>query len=223
LIDAGVAMSAPAVESYLRQRGVRRIDAWFLTHNHPDHTGGVPHLAQKFPVGKVYHNGLDVSPSELGLSAPVEVLTRGDCVELDGVAWEVISPPQGGWPYGDQNINSLVLLLRHGTFRALLAADLLTRGERALVAEGAEVRAEVLKVAHHGTRHASSPEFLDRVAPQAAVISCPAGELGRPNDWTVSALLKRGIRVYRTDLNGTVVVTVRPGGTWAIRATSDEK
>ena len=134
----------------------------------------------------------------------------GRTVQLGGGARLVLlTPPRPAiaGSRSDVNANSVVARLDYGRVRVLFAADAEAATERWLLARSADLRADVLKVAHHGSRHASSPAFLRAVAPTLAVIGVgSANRYRHPAPETLGRLERAGIRVFRTDLDGTVTV-----------------
>jgi competence protein ComEC len=109
-------------------------------------------------------------------------------------------------PRSRRNDQAVVLRIEHGLASFLLAADITAAAERELLATRHPLQALVLKVAHHGSRHASSAEFLAAVRPAFAVISVgPRNGYGHPAPETLARLRAVGARVYRTDQDGAVV------------------
>jgi competence protein ComEC len=151
---------------------------------------------------------------------------RGMKFDLDsGVKLEVLNP-QGNGQWITQvrqggsleNANSVVLRLSYGNFSMLFTGDAETETEEVMMNSGAPLRAQVLKVGHHGSRYATSGEFLDAVAPEAAVISCGAkNRYGHPTKQTLDRLQKAGVKIYRTDLNGEIAI-VTDGNKFEIHA-----
>jgi competence protein ComEC len=117
--------------------------------------------------------------------------------------------PDSAWTASleDPNDASVVVLVRTGAVRFLLVGDAERAQEAWLLDHVSSLRADVLKVGHHGSRTSSATEFLDAVAPRAAVISVGAGNMyGHPSPEVLGALAERGTEVLRTDLMGTVVL-----------------
>ena len=141
---------------------------------------------------------------------PIREATRGRAIDLGGGATlTLLGPPEPPivGSRSDVNANSVVARLDFGETRFLFMGDAETGTERWLLAERADVRARVLKVAHHGSRFSSTPRFLHAVAPEIAVIS-----VGEKNDYhhpapgTLRRLESGGATVYRTDVDGTVTI-----------------
>ena len=108
--------------------------------------------------------------------------------------------------YDDNNNNSIVLRLDYGDNSFLFTGDAESQAEADILASGADVEADVLKVGHHGSSTSTSDEFLAAVSPEYAVISCGEGNsYGHPHAETLNKLRQNGITVYRTDEQGTIV------------------
>jgi competence protein ComEC len=217
--DAGEKRVLP----WLRARGATRLEAMILTHPHTDHIGGAAAVMRGMPVGRVIEPGLAFgTPVYLGMLRTAQQnhvawsAARQDRVlRIDGLELQFL------WPTvdvldapADANDISAVTGLHYGRFSALLTGDAPAFVEHALVARyGDALRADVLKVGHHGSRTASSQEFLQTVRPSLAVISCGRrNRYGHPAPETVARLAADGIRVARTDEDGTVLVRVDAGG-----------
>jgi competence protein ComEC len=114
------------------------------------------------------------------------------------------------------NENSLVFRLAFGSFSMLFTADAGHPAEDRMLAAGAGLASTVLKVGHHGSRYSTSGEFLKKVAPRLALISAGRGNsFGLPSSDTLDLLCRQGVRVLRTDLDGTVEL-VSDGVAWSV-------
>jgi competence protein ComEC len=123
--------------------------------------------------------------------------------DWDGVAVEVLGPAGGPPPWRTRNDDSVVLALDLRRVRLLLTGDIEARAEAALP----EGRATVLKVAHHGSRSSSTPAFLAHVAPAVAIVSVGRqSRFGHPHPEVLERYRSLGIRLLRTDRDGTVTV-----------------
>jgi competence protein ComEC len=217
--DAGRRVVAPA----LAREGAGRIELFVLSHAHRDHVGGGAAVLDGVPIT------LAVEPGELfadsaydeWLAALAAHGTRwraaraGTTWTVDGVNFRVLHPPTP-WPRQGEDLNedSIVLELSFGDFRALLMGDAGFVAESALVA-GLRP-ANLLKVGHHGSRTASSAEFLAAVQPQAAIVSVGRNRYGHPAPETLGRLSGAGAAVWRTDYEGTVTVTT-DGRTFTVK------
>jgi len=111
-----------------------------------------------------------------------------------------------------QNANSIVARLDYGDFSMLLMGDAEAQTEERLIDRGANLRARVLKIGHHGSRYATSERFLRIVRPDAAVISCGYdNRYGHPSQEVLDRLRAAGVRLYRTDLQGEITIATRGG------------
>jgi competence protein ComEC len=199
----------------------RRIDLLVLTHPHEDHVAGLLPALERYDVGAVLEAGIAYdNPSyprfrQLAAAEPgamVRLARAGDAYQLDaGTRLTVLYPSEtdaaAPLPEGDINNASVVLLLEHGGFRALLTGDAEAPVERALVSRGLIGPVDLLKVGHHGSDSSSTPGLLAAAQPRVALISAGvANEYGHPHAVTLEHLA--GVEVHRTDLEGTVEVIV---------------
>jgi competence protein ComEC len=217
--DANVLMSA--LDRYVPAWD-RRIDAIVLTHPHDDHVSGLVAVVERYRVGRAFESGWVVStPAYLAwlnaLAAhglPPQRLKTGDSLRLDDATIRVLWPDDGRTrapgldPAAADNRKandaSIVLLGEFEGHRFLLTGDAEDDVDPVLVARGLP-RVDMLKVAHHGSRTASSDEFLAAVEPGAAVVSVGAGNTyGHPAAATIARLAAHSGEVFRTDQVGAV-------------------
>jgi competence protein ComEC len=215
LIDGGLAEAGPGIVSFLRRKNACPLDLILLTHRHADHLGGLKEIIKScgtrlyldapYPhQSSIYARLLRVLESR---KVPVRQAERGRIIDLgDGARLLLLGPPDPVIAGGDSdvNANSVVSRLDYGRSSVLFAADAEALAERWLMGSGANLRATVLKVGHHGSRHASTLEFLQAVRPRAAIISTEAGDAKHPHPETLARLARVGARVFRTDLDGTL-------------------
>ncbi|HKN84987.1 MAG TPA: ComEC/Rec2 family competence protein [Pyrinomonadaceae bacterium] len=108
----------------------------------------------------------------------------------------------------DVNANSIVARLDYGSFSMLLAGDAESQTEHRLLTKDLDLQARVLKVAHHGSKYASSADFLNRVKPEVAIVSCGAwNRYGHPSQAVLDRLRAANVKLYRTDLQGEITIT----------------
>jgi competence protein ComEC len=197
----------------LKRAGVRKLDVLLTTHAHDDHTGGVAAVLKAGPTGLWLHGEeMEAGP---GLSAGVREARRrgvprrkaaaGSRLMLDrGVTLDLLVPPRRLLAEdGTGNNASIGLLMAYGDTRFLLAGDAGAEEETAWLRDGAGLRADVLKVGHHGAATSSTLAFLMAVRPRWAVISCGRNNrYGHPDASTLARLRMVGARVARTDEDG---------------------
>ena len=209
--DAGRATVIP----YLRRRG-GDVALFVLSHPHADHVGGgASVIAALHPAA--YWDGAYAGTStpyraSLIAARDQQVSWRrvhpGDSLVVDGVRLHVLAP-DSAWMVGltDPNAGSVVVRAEYGSIRMLLMGDAEQGEEERLVAAyGDSLRADVLKVGHHGSNTSTTPDFLARVRPRVALISVGAGNMyGHPSASVLRALTAAGAAVLRTDLEGSIV------------------
>lgn len=220
LIDTGEQQYAETLTEYLQSLGIRNINVLVNTHPHADHMGGMADIISKFGIGEMYMPKLpdDMIPAtrvyENLLDAmflkniQANPLHEGVYIDMPGEAKiEVYWPRQGMEDFDDLNNVSAILKLTYGDTSFLFTGDAEKSEEKAVLENGADLSATVLDCGHHGSKTSTSQEFLEMVNPQAAVISCGKdNKYGHPHDETLEALAGIGSEVYRTDLNGTVIM-----------------
>jgi competence protein ComEC len=128
------------------------------------------------------------------------------------------TPAFGAWTPRNENDRSLVLRLQYGTVRLLLTGDIERATESWLLTQGVDVRADILKVPHHGSKTSSTPAFVQQVQPRVGIISTGADNpFGHPHAQTLATLAHYGVEVWRTDVHGAVTLT-SDGERYEIRA-----
>ncbi|PYU49587.1 MAG: DNA internalization-related competence protein ComEC/Rec2 [Acidobacteria bacterium] len=214
----GVDPGEEAVSPYLWSRGFQKLDVVALTHAHQDHLGGLTAILENFRVAQLWI-GHEVSvPALVRLEElarerkiSIEHELRGKSFRWDSVDGEFLWPeivPEELAPSAKNN-DSLVLRLRYGNETLLLPGDAEKQVEREILSENdpEAMRADVLKIGHHGSKNSTTPEFLAAVQPRVGIIS--AGEdnpYGHPSPELLERLENAGIRILRTDQNGAVQV-----------------
>ncbi len=215
LIDAGERGMGERVVAYLESRGVEHLDVVVATHAHSDHTGGLATVISAFPTGRFIDAGqahttatyerLLALIEEEGI--PYTAAERGQTVSLaSGIEIRVLNP--AGQPIGDLNEDSVVLKATYGDISFLFMGDAGKPAEESMAKAGLDIDADVLKVGHHASRYASSSGFLSAVSPAISVITVGEGnDYGHPHEEALERLRATGSRIYRTDLDGTIVVS----------------
>ncbi len=207
LIDAG-----GDVRDYIRNLGVRKIDYLVATHPHSDHIAFIDEVVQAFNIGTVYMPRISHTSSSFenmllaiqkkGLK--IKTAKAGVAVlDTDNLDIEIVAPATAD--YEDLNNYSAVIKVTYKDNALLFTGDAEELSENQITAN---IDADILKVGHHGSSTSSSKHFLDRVSPQIAVISCGAdNDYGHPHKEVLQRLNKKNVEIYRTDEDGTIVIT----------------
>jgi competence protein ComEC len=212
------------VSPFLWDKGIKRVDYLVLTHDHPDHAGGLKAVARNFRIGEFWEAiAPPDDPAYRELKAALAgVQTRrlvaGVSTRIGSVTVEALWPPETlpsvAPPDNDQ---SLVLKISLGATSVLLPADIGADVERRLLDGGVNLACTVLKAPHHGSASSSSEEFLKAAAPEIIVITVGNGNrYGFPQPAVLARYASTGARVLRTDLHGAVECTLN-GSSLAVR------
>lgn len=218
LIDGGSPGQGPVVVAYLRAHGVNHLDAMIATHADSDHYGGLTGVLQAGDISttQVLYNGYGSPASTTWNTFVAAVISRGLTLTVaswpSAYSWCTMTAqalnPDPLTPFNNDNDASLVLLAQNRGARMLFTGDATSVVEPAIVSRGAvgQFPVDVLKVSHHGSKYATSSEFLSVVKPQLAVISVGVNSYGHPATETLQRLDAAGAIVYRTDISGTIVL-----------------
>ncbi|GAB6274951.1 MAG: DNA internalization-related competence protein ComEC/Rec2 [Peptococcaceae bacterium] len=223
------------VVPYLRRLGIRKIDVLVLTHPDEDHAGGAKAVLENFPVKLMVVSpvGLEpdkeatklVRPEYLSLlnwaiqkKIVLKVAKAGAFLPLDpALTIKILNPPISPLKgtRSDSNNASVMISLSYGKQRFLFTGDCDVEGQKWLLAHKRPyLRAQVLKVPHHGSRYFEA-DFLKAVNPKIAVISVGArNNFGHPDQVTLDLLARRKIFIYRTDLDGAIILTTDGANIW---------
>lgn len=215
LIDAGEKEKGEKVISFLKGHAVEKLDYVVATHPHSDHIGGLISVLSEYEVDHVIMPDLpdDLIPSSYLFEDFLDLIDEKDIdliisepginCEVGDVKITVLGPVSY---YNDLNNSSVVLKAEHGKNTFLFMGDAENESEKDLLNSGVSLEADVIKVGHHGSASSSGEEFIKKVFPEYAVISCGAGnEYGHPAKKTVDTIYNTADYVYRTDLKGSVI------------------
>ncbi len=227
LIDAGGSYTGYDTGRFivgprLLSRGITRLDLVVATHSHPDHIGGLPFILQKFEIGQMWVNCKDDPDfNDVFLVTnmkriPVSTVKAGDTMIFpNGMKIEVIYPKNPLKCTGkklDLNLHSIILAARDECLSGLFMADSDMFGEVNMVHIEKTIKADILKVAHHGSKRSCLDIFLEAVEPEAAVITCGKNNrFGLPSKEALSRLIAANVNIFRTDLQGEVIISKNSG------------
>ncbi|MCM1022622.1 MAG: MBL fold metallo-hydrolase [Prevotella sp.] len=226
LIDCGERENAGKVLGYLEEQGVEKLDIIIATHPHSDHIGALgdvisgidaerviaPKVSSDMtPTTKTYErflNALRDKAMKLTAAKPGTVYTLAGrtsrSADKQPPKLEILAPVDD---YDDLNDYSVVVRLTYGNTAYLFTGDAESRAEKDILASGAEVGADVLKVGHHGSSTSTGEKFLEAVSPDVCVIQCGAGNsYGHPHAEILERIAAIGAKYFRNDINGTVKV-----------------
>ena len=211
LIDAGNNSDGEKLVKYYKELGITSFKYVFASHPHEDHIGGMDDIINNFDIENFY------MPDKLSTTKTFEDML--DALERKNLKYIVpkvndklslnnsnINVIYVGSDESDINDSSIVLKLNYFSNSFLFTGDLGSNKEKEILNSGANIKADVLKVGHHGSSYSTASLFLDKVNPSFAAISVGKNNIYKhPASSTLEKLNKRGIKVYRTDLDGTIL------------------
>lgn len=246
LIDGGSTTSEKVgtfcIEPYLKFEGISRVDGWFVTHTDYDHISGLLEILESYQctwdgrnregisIGSIFlpYRGQKTEAYHLLEKMATEnkialyYMEKGKTIKEGRLEISCLAP-EGNDLNGEENSDSMVLLLTYGEFRALFTGDLEGEGEEKLVKSGLLSEVDFLKVAHHGSQFSTTEEFLRQTNPKLAVISCAEkNSYGHPHTALLERLEKRKIWVKMTKESKAVRV-VTDGEKYGIEEKREEE
>ena len=214
LIDAGNNDDEEILKSYLQKIGVNAFDVVVGTHVHEDHIGSMDYIVNSFRVGKVYFPKQtantktykdfisSIKNKNLQLTAPVV----GESFKIGDAVCTILAPISPS--YEDANDYSIVIRIVYGESSFLFMGDATAVSEMEMVKKGLDLKADVLKVGHHGSKSSTSANFLKEVNPNFAIISVGKdNSYGHPTQTVLDRLKQYGVKTYRTDEVGTIIIS----------------
>ena len=224
LIDAGDNEYGMVVVDYIKNLGINHLDYVVGTHPDADHVGGLDDviynidcnvivLSEKDSDSKTYNDVLKAIKETGNKYAKINY---GDSFNLGDALVKTIGPVKS---YKDSNNNSIAFMISYDNKKFLFMGDTEKEGEKDILSKGTDVKADVLKCAHHGSSSSSSYDFLKAVNPGTAIISCGKdNEYGHPHTETILRLQDFDIDIFNTAKQGTIILSVTDGKIFANKA-----
>lgn len=213
LVDTSVKSAKDELDDYLKAAGVSELEYLVLTHPDADHIGNAQFVIENYKVenvimtdyastSKTYENLLDaIEEKNINVILP----ENGYSFKLGALTNTVIAPVN---EYDDPNEMSLVIKSVYGNTSVMLTGDAEVESEEDILKKwsASALQSDILKVGHHGSSTSTTDAFLNAVNPKAAIISCGEGNTyGHPHEETVKKLENKGIKIYRTDKDGSII------------------
>lgn len=213
LIDAGNNSDGLKIVNYIKSLGVTKLDYVVATHAHEDHIGGIDDIIDNFDIGIFYMP--DAITTTTTFEDVLDVLERnklkfstpniGDEFKLTDASFKVLYT---GNDTTDLNNTSIVLKMTYGKYKYLFMGDATSKVEKILLNNETDLDADILKVGHHGSSYSTTDDFLNKVNPSYAIISCEKdNKYNHPSKEVITKLEKKNVTFYRTDLVGTILLT----------------
>lgn len=228
-VDQPYKIGKQIVVPFLKGKGIRTIDTFIVTHADADHVEGAEEILQEIAMNEIH-----VTPGSLDQAVMTDLRTEAKKQRvpvkerMQGMGWH-----KGGtefyylWPRDtlyEGNDDSLVLLMRHNDFTALLTGDLEAEGEQQLIQQYGQQISHItlLKAGHHGSKTSSTESFIELLQPQLTIFSAGLNNrYGHPHKDVVERFVRRNLATLTTGIDGTIEVRIR-GRHWAVRATEKD-
>lgn len=212
LIDAGNNDDGEIIKSYLKEQNITRLDYVIGTHPHEDHIGGLDVVINNYDIGTIImpkkstttQTFKDVVNAIKNKGLAITNPVVGTKYTLGGAEFTILAPNKD---YGDElNNYSVGIRIVYGNNSFVFTGDAEEEAERDIIATGLELKADVLKLGHHGSSTSTSNQFLKAVSPKHAVITCGKdNDYGHPHRETMTKI--SNMEVYRTDEQGSIIAT----------------
>ena len=233
LIDGGGSDSFDVGEKvllpYLLDRRILKIDYVLISHFDTDHCGGILTIMEKVKVKNIIiseqaeHSENYERFKKLMIHKKIRliVVKKGDKIKIGRYSeFKILFPTSRLLSENPLNNNSIVAQFNYNNFKMLFTGDIEKLAEQQILkAEKAEIRADILKVAHHGSKTSSIPEFIKAVKPKIALIGVGKNNtFGHPNQQTIKNLENIKCRIYRTDLQGEIIIKIDQKGRMNVKS-----
>ncbi|MBU3089866.1 MBL fold metallo-hydrolase [Clostridium gasigenes] len=216
LIDAGPKDAKENLLTYLDSIGLSKLDYIIATHPHEDHIGSMSSVINKYEVGKFYAPKVEHTTSTfekmveslITKDLKINIIKAGiDTIDLGkGTNVTVFSPSKE--EYSNLNDYSPIIKIEYGNNSFLFTGDAEVEVEKEVLSKNPNIKSDVLKLGHHGSSTSTSKTFLNAVNPSIGVISAGVdNKYGHPTNKTLTLLNTNNIKFYRTDLDGTIVLS----------------
>jgi competence protein ComEC len=215
LIDAGSSSFQTSIANCLKSKGISKIDLLIATHPHADHIGGMSYIVENFDIGLIYmpkattttktFETLLTTIKNKGLV--INSAKAGTIIDIDNaLVIRILAPVSSG--YSDLNQYSAVIKITYKNNSFLFMGDAGESSELEILNSGSNIITDVLKIGHHGSSTSTSQSFLSATSSRYAVISVGEGNTyGHPTDQTLTRINAEGIRIFRTVISGTIVLS----------------
>lgn len=214
IIDAGDNDKGTRVQKYLMDQGISNLKYVIGTHPDSDHIGGLDVVIYKFSCDNILmpdassdtKTYLDVLSAIDSKGYKITTVGQGDIFALGSATFEILSPIKG-YPYAEDNNNSIVLRLDYYNNSFLFMGDAEYQPQQVMIYDDdINAKADVVKVSHHGANNGYMKGFYDEVNPEYAIISCGKGnKYGHPHSDVLNDFKNRGVKMFRTDEQGSIV------------------
>ena len=232
LVDSGDNFTGDDVVKYIKSLGIDKIDIFLITHFHRDHAGGAHKIISSLDVKKIvchkfsdlstmqerfWYIDMSISRSIRETFGSMSIFMESACENNKLKNFDVGDAKVYTLSQNNDAVNvnnkSIVFKLVYGDFSMLFMADAESEVEKELLEEDADLSADVLKIGHHGSKTSTTNEFLDKVNPKYAVVSCGNGnDYNHPYGAVTKRFEDKNIPLYRTDELGDIVITVKDDG-----------
>lgn len=206
---------------YLLDRRIKTLDYVIISHFDEDHATGVAQILGKIDVSSIiltrqleendiYRHILSIAKEK---KIKLIYVKEGDVLKIGGIKISIIHPENKLMINNPMNNNSIVCKVEYNSFSMLLTGDIEMEAEELILRKNINLKADVLKVAHHGSKTSTTGEFLKAINPKVALIGVGKNNnFGHPSNEVIQRLKENGTRIYRTDENGEISITVNKKG-----------